>query len=187
MIYLHIMHFMNNNSIILGQITVGLTLQLKTSVELVLRVRQSGSESPHVPLGLLELHAVPATFLLFKGEKKAKHEFSIHRSGRQSLGKVNKYTFTGGSATRGHSKPSGSCYWDPPSRPMPPASPLVHGHGWHRSPAQTHDAFLMLLAPPKTSQSASQKEAEIARSQGTYVLLRKRGQRSSPWTTACTP
>lgn len=62
---------MNNNSIILGQITVGLTLQLKTSVELVLRVRQSGSESPHVPLGLRELHAVPAAFLLLKGGKKS--------------------------------------------------------------------------------------------------------------------
>lgn len=65
------MHFMNRNSIILGQIAVGLTLQQKGMVELILGVRKSGSESPHFPFGPLELQAVRATFLLLK-EKKSK-------------------------------------------------------------------------------------------------------------------
>lgn len=75
---------MNRNSIILGQIAVGLTLQQKGMVELILGVRKSVSECPHFPFGPLELQAVRATFLLLK-EKKATHEFSIHHSGSQGV------------------------------------------------------------------------------------------------------
>lgn len=78
------MHFMNRNSNILGQIAVGLTLQQKGTVELILGVRKSGSDSPHFTFGPLELQAVRATFLLPK-EKKPKHEFSIHHSGSQGV------------------------------------------------------------------------------------------------------
>lgn len=76
------MPFMNSNSIVLGQVTVRLTFQLKGSVELILSGfwllggRESGSES-HFPLGPLKLHAVSAIILLLK-VKKAEHEFSIH-------------------------------------------------------------------------------------------------------------
>lgn len=76
------MPFLNSNSIVLGQVTVKLTLQLKGSVELILSGscslggRESGSES-HFSLDPLKLHAVAAIILLLK-VKTAKHEFSIH-------------------------------------------------------------------------------------------------------------
>lgn len=76
------MPFMNGNSVVLGQVTVRLSFQLKGSVEWILSRswplggRESGSES-HFPLGPLKLYAVSAIILLLK-VKKAKHEFSIH-------------------------------------------------------------------------------------------------------------
>lgn len=171
-IYLCTMHFMNSNTIILGQITVGLTLQLKGSVEPVLGGRKSGSESPHFPLGALELHAVRATFLLLK-EKKQNMSFPSTTVVARSLGKVNKHIFTGDSATRGHSKPSGPCHRDPLPWPTPPESPLARNRGWHRSPVHPPGAFLPLLAPSKSSRSTGQKEDEIARSQA-YVHTAKK-------------